>query len=147
MSLLVCLTLAAELDVQVPPLTVSPLQKLLSEVGMSEADLDHEVTDLKHLHKLSLSLDDWELYAVPLGLTTPEINTIKLDPTITPEVKRRAVLLKWKSKGTHLATYLILVDVFVKNDSLDLAREVCNIRKGMAILEFIDNLLCIPHTS
>ena len=113
--------------------TVLSLQGLLCEVGMSEVDLDHEVTDMKHLHKLSLSFDDWELYAVPLGLTTPEINAIKLDPSLTPEVKRRAALLKWKSQWTILATYKFLVVMFLENGRPHLAREVCIIRKGSSL--------------
>lgn len=67
---------------------------------------------------------DWELIGQHLKLTRPQLTAIDADNKST-ELKRLAVLHRWKELYAFKATYRALVSALISCKRVDAALEVC----------------------
>ena len=82
--------------------------------GLTFEDLKSHSCSKSVLVRLSKSLDNWEIAALYLELTLPEIKAIKVDYN-NEEERRIKALNKWKEKNGDSATYYNLIEAL--NDS------------------------------
>ena len=100
------------------------LQELINKLHLSQDKLDVEISD-EHLREASSIIDDHEVMGPELKLTPVEMSDINQERS--PELRRLAVLRKWKQKFSFKATYLVLVEALLKISRADPARDVCKL--------------------
>ena len=115
-----------------PAITYQPtatIDELVNYVGIDK-DLLNQPCSAEHLTKIAPYVSSWPKYALVLGLNQPQIDSIKSDQLLAPEMKAQPVLSLWKQANGFRATYLALVDVCLQNKDVQLAGDICNIVKG-----------------
>ena len=106
------------------------LEVITSEAGITILDLDKECTEHAILG-LAKFCDPWQWVACHLKLTKAEINAIDEDCRST-DVKRLAVLQKWRQKFAMKATYRVFVDALLRCGLVMDASDVCKLVKPVA---------------
>ena len=101
------------------------LQELKGRFELSDKLLDVRIAE-EHLRKASRIIDDHETLGLELGLTSAEMTAISSEKTL--QLKRLAMLTKWKQKFAWKATYYKLIDALLKCTRADLAQEVCELQ-------------------
>ena len=99
------------------------LHDLVKHADISPTLLDRECLD-DHLTSISLFLD-WRRVAPHLGLDKTDIEEVESKKTDSE--KRLETLQKWKLKYSYLATFKVLVQVFLKVGSAEHALKVCKL--------------------
>ena len=101
------------------------LQDLIDRFQLSQKLLDQELSD-EHLTKASKIIADHEILGPRLGLTEQEMIAIERDAR-THELKKEAMLRKWKQKFSWRATYCMIIEALLECNRADHAREVCEL--------------------
>ena len=103
------------------------ISELVQEAGINEENLDQQCSD-SDLRDIASLCDSWELIAYHIGLTKPQISTIK-EENIDPEVRRIRFLEKWKESrpGGRKATYRMIVNALLTCKKAEQALEVCKL--------------------
>ena len=116
------------------------LQDVMDKLHLSQDQLDKEVSE-EHLTEASNIIDDHEVLGPRLGLTEQEMTAIDRD-TKTHDLKKKAMLKKWKQKNAWRATYRTLTEALLKCSRADRARDVCELlAHGKCWLEGADSSL------
>ena len=91
--------------------------------------LVQKLTDHQLLEISKLVDRDFELFAVPFGLTRPDITNIKCNYPEKNELRLYHVLLKWKQKFGDGATLHSLVQIAWKQEWIEFAQSACLIAR------------------
>lgn len=92
--------------------------------GISLDYLDRQMSD-QHVLLFSKYCDPWELIGPHLGHSPSAITAIDRDYRTT-ELKRRAMIQKWKEKNIR-ATYLSFLKVLIDCEKVQSACAICSI--------------------
>lgn len=92
---------------------------------LSLHQLDVEVI-YEHLVNISRIIDDYVTLGIQLGLTEIELQDIQCNYR-SQELRRSAMLRKWKQKYAWKATYHKLIKALLQSGRADLARIVCEL--------------------
>ena len=100
------------------------LHKLVRHMGidiskLKESPDDSELRDISNRQGA-----EWESCATKLGLSLGDIDDIKTDYKMVKE-QRFSALALWKQRQSFMATYNVLVEVFISLQRVDLAEYVC----------------------
>jgi hypothetical protein len=99
------------------------LQELLDNAGFEGQYLNQQCSE-KHLVEIAAHYcDNWQMIGQYLNLIKNEISAINNDYMTTKE-KRVGVLMKWREKFSHKATYKVLIEAFLSNKEVDTARQI-----------------------
>ena len=101
------------------------LDALLNELGMTHLQLEVTCTR-QHLQDIALFLKSWRTVAPYLGLSTAEVEEIERDGKEEKE-RRLKTLESWKSKFAFKATYMVLIETFLKIGQASQAEQVCHV--------------------
>ena len=101
------------------------LQDVMDKLHLSQDQLDKEVSE-EHLTEASNIIDDHEVLGPRLGLTEQEMTAIDRDAK-THDLKKKAMLKKWKQKNAWRATYRTLTEALLKCSRADRAQDVCEL--------------------
>ena len=113
-------------DREEPPVTV---EELAGKAGLPLQYLDGEFRK-DYVPILAEFCDPWENIGYHLKLTRTNIETIKHDNT-TSEMKRIAMLTKWKEKFAYKSTYRILIEALIQSEHAQQAQDVCQKLKSV----------------
>ena len=102
--------------------------KLVHHVGIDISKLTESPDDNKLRDISDHQGAEWESCATKLGLSLGDINDIKTDHNMVKEQRFRALAL-WKQRQSFMATYKVLVEVFISLKHVDLAKYVCELLK------------------
>lgn len=91
--------------------------------GVSLAYLQRQVSEA-HVLQFSRFCTPWELMGSYFGLTSADISAIARDEHNT-ELKRRAVIQRWKEANAFKATYHNFIKVLLDHEKAQSAYEVC----------------------
>lgn len=99
------------------------LEELLDNTGFEGQHLNQRCSE-KHLVKIATQYcGEWQMIGYHLNLTEDEISAINYNCPST-EQKRVRVLMKWRDKYSHKATYKVLVEAFLSNKRVDTAQRI-----------------------
>ena len=104
------------------------LNKIVSHVGIDISKLTKSPDDNKLRDISDRQGAEWESCATKLGLSLGDIDDIKTDHKMVKEQRFRALAL-WKQRQSFMATYKVLVEVFISLKHVDLAKYVCELLK------------------
>ena len=104
---------------------VVSLQQLLDRFHLSRGRRSADISE-EHLTEASKIIDDHEVVGPRLGLTPQEMTAIDRDAR-THELKKKAMLRKWKQKLSLNATYRTLTEALLKCSRADHAQDVCEL--------------------
>ena len=100
------------------------LQDLIERFQLSNDQLNASLCE-EQLREASRIVADHETLGPELGLTPDEMTAISSEKTL--QLKRSAVLRKWKQKYAWMANYRTLVEALLNCSRADLAQEVCEV--------------------
>lgn len=99
------------------------LDELCAEVGVTLTQLDKVCTS-EHLRDIALFLDSWRNVVPHLGLSSAEVEAVKIDAN-SEEERRQKIFETWKAKFAFKAKYRVLIEALLKIGRADLAEKVC----------------------
>ena len=105
------------------------LHKLVHHVGIDISKLTVSPDDNKLRDISDHQGAEWESCATKLGLSLGDIDDIKTDHYKMVKEQRFRALALWKQRQSFMATYKVLVEVFIYLKHVDLAKYVCELLK------------------
>ena len=116
-----------------PPIVLthgpSDLSSLLLKYSLSNSDIEKQCDDVLFL-TLSSQISNFNDTAPYFGFTQPEIEEIRNDKPMERS-RKLSLLWKWRSRNGSDATYLAIVNVFLRMKDQNLAEIVLQHVKGM----------------
>ena len=103
------------------------LQKLVDHVGIDISKLNNSPVDSELRDISDLQGSEWESCATKLGLSTSDVDDIKEDYKGKVKEQRFRALKLWKQQKSFMATYKELAEVFISQNRVDLAVQLCKI--------------------
>ncbi len=101
----------------------------MNHVGIDK-DLLNQPCSTEHLMKIAPFIQNWQKYAIVLGVNQPQILSISSNSLLEPEMKAQQVLSLWKQANGFKATYSTLVEMCLQKKDVQLAESICNTVKG-----------------
>ena len=94
-------------------------EELVDHVGIKPEDLGRKFSE-KHLTAFAKSIENWELFAKPLGLSDQNITEIRSSSNLDQLAKTVRMLEKWKKRSGFKATNKRMVKVCLEQENADL---------------------------
>lgn len=111
------------------------LQQLLDKAEFEGQHLNQQCSE-HDLVEIATHCDEWQMIGYHLKLTGNEVTAISDDYKTTGE-KRVRVLMKWRSKYGHKATYKVLIEAFLSNKQVDTAQRIIEWLKHQSEYKYI----------
>ena len=110
---------------------VREMESVMASTGATKELLDRECVD-QDLCEIAKHAVDYQVYGPKLGLTPADITEQERNPSISHSVKliTSAVFQKWHRKNGSMATYYVLVEMFLKSTDRIAAEKVCRMLKA-----------------
>ena len=105
-------------------MAVPTYDELSARVGVDKRKMEQTVQE-SHLTELSFKLDQWEMLALTLEISAPDIDGIKSQGSA--DVQRARMLQRWKQRCGSRAKYETLTRALLKINRTDLAEIVVSL--------------------
>ena len=112
------------------------LQQLLDKAEFEGQYLNQQCSEHDLVEIATHYCGKWQMIGYHLKLTENEITAIS-DDYKTTEEKRVRVLMKWRSKYSHKATYKVLIEAFLSTKQVDTAQRIVEWLKHQSKCKYV----------